>query len=235
MNYQKIYDKIIENRKHNIPDGYKEHHHIVPRCLGGTDDRSNLVYLTAREHFICHYLLTKIYTERSSEWYKMNHAFMIMKANALNHTRYYNSRLYDSCRIAFSKVMSTEQSGEKNSQYGSRWIHNIQSRKNKKIPKTDPLPVGWHEGRKIKWNVKKNNCKVCGVEYQPKTKELFCSNECKLKSTDPFIGREKEFLTLYKKHSSMNAALKEMGYPGAISHYYKWAKRVLDTHPDSRS
>lgn len=42
---------------------YYEEHHIVPRCLGGSDDKSNLVLLTAREHFIAHRLLSKIYPD----------------------------------------------------------------------------------------------------------------------------------------------------------------------------
>lgn len=60
MNYQKIYDNIIHNRLLNsITDGYTECHHILPKSLGGSNDKSNLINLTAREHFICHLLLTK--------------------------------------------------------------------------------------------------------------------------------------------------------------------------------
>jgi group I intron endonuclease len=39
--------------------------------------------------------------------------------------------------------------GEKNSQYGTRWIYSLELKKSMKIPKTDSLPVGWHEGRKM--------------------------------------------------------------------------------------
>lgn len=52
MNYTKIYNLIIEKRKVVIPTGYVEEHHIIPRSLGGSDDKSNLVKLTAKEHFI---------------------------------------------------------------------------------------------------------------------------------------------------------------------------------------
>lgn len=45
-----------------MPDGtYTETHHIVPRCLGGTDEADNLVELTAEEHLCAHLLLTRIY------------------------------------------------------------------------------------------------------------------------------------------------------------------------------
>ena len=43
MNYKNIYDKIINHRKLNEVIGYRENHHIIPRCLGGTDDKENLV------------------------------------------------------------------------------------------------------------------------------------------------------------------------------------------------
>jgi group I intron endonuclease len=42
-----------------------------------------------------------------------------------------------------------KQDGEKNSQYGTRWIYSLELKKSMKISKTDPLPVGWHEGRKM--------------------------------------------------------------------------------------
>jgi len=56
MNYQKIYDQIIERAKNRKLEGYKEKHHIIPKCLGGPDNKENLVELTAREHFLCHLL-----------------------------------------------------------------------------------------------------------------------------------------------------------------------------------
>ena len=43
------------------------------------------------------------------------------------------------------------QQGEKNSQYGTRWIHSYTEKRSKKISKNDPLPQGWLEGRKIKF------------------------------------------------------------------------------------
>lgn len=58
MDHQKIYNQIIDRAKARGSFlGYKERHHIVPRCLGGANTLDNLVYLTAREHFICHWLL----------------------------------------------------------------------------------------------------------------------------------------------------------------------------------
>lgn len=75
MNYKKIYETIIENAKQNTSGGYTESHHIMPKCVGGTDDKDNLVELSAREHFICHLLLAKMYPDSGlihAVWYMSN-------------------------------------------------------------------------------------------------------------------------------------------------------------------
>lgn len=61
MDYQKIYNQIIFRAQNRILDGYKEKHHIFPKCLGGSDKKENIIKLTAREHFLCHKLLVKIH------------------------------------------------------------------------------------------------------------------------------------------------------------------------------
>lgn len=66
MNYQKIYDSLIVRSRNRILVGYIERHHIIPKCMGGTNEPSNLAELTPEEHFLCHQLLLKIY--RGTEW-----------------------------------------------------------------------------------------------------------------------------------------------------------------------
>lgn len=63
MNYHKTYITLIEkgkNRELVKEKGY-EIHHIIPKSVGGSNNQSNLVKLTYREHFIAHVLLTKLY------------------------------------------------------------------------------------------------------------------------------------------------------------------------------
>lgn len=65
MNYQKIYNDLVEKAKvrgldKKKHDGYFEIHHILPKCLGGSDDKENLVMFTAREHYVSHLLLWKM-------------------------------------------------------------------------------------------------------------------------------------------------------------------------------
>jgi hypothetical protein len=63
MNYVKHYQSLISKAMaRKLPsDVYVERHHIVPKCLGGGNELSNLVQLTAREHFVAHQLLIKIH------------------------------------------------------------------------------------------------------------------------------------------------------------------------------
>lgn len=66
MNHQRVYDSLITKarlrglNKKRI-DFYVETHHIIPRCIGGKNDKSNLVLLSAREHSLAHVLLAKIH------------------------------------------------------------------------------------------------------------------------------------------------------------------------------
>lgn len=72
MDYNKIYTDIINNSKNRIIDNqYIETHHIIPKCMGGSDNIENLVQLTLREHFICHKLLVKIYPNMQSLKYAL--------------------------------------------------------------------------------------------------------------------------------------------------------------------
>jgi hypothetical protein len=63
MNYHRIYGSLIERAKNRIVEGYTETHHIIPKCMGGTDEPSNLVELTPEEHYLCHQLLVKMHPE----------------------------------------------------------------------------------------------------------------------------------------------------------------------------
>ena len=90
MNYFLAYQRLIAKAKARVcPDGYVERHHILPRALGGSDDSSNLVALTAKEHFVAHVLLAKIHG--GIMW----QAVIVMKGGK---NRYCNSRLFEIAR-----------------------------------------------------------------------------------------------------------------------------------------
>jgi hypothetical protein len=65
MDYKNHYDRLIERARDRRLVSYTEIHHVVPRCMGGSDESANLVKLTPEEHYVAHQLLVKIYpTER---------------------------------------------------------------------------------------------------------------------------------------------------------------------------
>jgi len=63
--YSRWYNNIIDRARSRTITGYRERHHIIPRSLGGNNSPHNLVDLTAREHFICHLLLTRMTTNEA--------------------------------------------------------------------------------------------------------------------------------------------------------------------------
>jgi len=75
--YFNWYIKIIENaKKRNTLQENYEIHHILPKSLGGLNNKQNLVKLTFREHFIVHILITKF--TKNKDKIKMNKAVILM-------------------------------------------------------------------------------------------------------------------------------------------------------------
>lgn len=99
MQYLVIYtDLIFKRGLRNIPsEGYYERHHIIPKIMGGDDLPSNLVYLTAREHYVAHLLLMKAFPEQAG----LAHAVLLMSGKRFFHNEKsfrITSRLFESAR-----------------------------------------------------------------------------------------------------------------------------------------
>ena len=110
--YSKLYHKITSNAKQRINEGYNELHHIIPQSMGGSNDKENLVELTAREHFICHWLLIKM-TE-GEDRSKMLYALNGMKAENRYQQRYHTkitARVYEKYRIEHAENHSKRMKG----------------------------------------------------------------------------------------------------------------------------
>jgi len=99
--YSSWYVRLIARAQHRIiPHTYTERHHYIPVSMGGIDT----VTLTAREHFIAHWLLTKmtIPIHRS----KMCLALIMMKAESGNQIRYHTkitARVYSKLKTDFDR------------------------------------------------------------------------------------------------------------------------------------
>lgn len=114
MNYQRIYDQLIdraqkENRVRQQGGTYYERHHIVPKCLGGEGETSqwrthpNIVLLTAREHFLAHQLLVEMYPKE----YKLKHAaWQMVFRHSETQSRHYKvgTRLYERLKLEKSRA-----------------------------------------------------------------------------------------------------------------------------------
>lgn len=212
MDYKAIYYKIIENAKKETENGnrhvgYYEKHHIQPRSLGGTNDKENLVELTAREHFICHWLLVKMYDKGTTERNKMLCALWKMQSINGMQKRYINARAYEALRIEFAKIMCINQSGQNNSQFGTKWYTNRNTGESKKF-KEKPIESFWVEGRNLfngkeLWSIitKRKNVNNINVDLNY---YLYCkqhnliSNEKNInfKTIDPNIWEERKNLII---------------------------------------
>lgn len=101
MNYKKHYDLLCK-RGQVKREGYVERHHIVPRCKGGDDSESNLTWLTAKEHYIAHYLLHMMDPKDNQLWYALfGMAFLINEHQQRYHI---GSRVYQRLKEEKSEI-----------------------------------------------------------------------------------------------------------------------------------
>lgn len=111
--YQEFIQNILDNRgRFACGDEYHERHHIVPRCMGGTNDKENLIDLYAREHFEAHRLLALENPDNK----KIVHAWWMMSTAMKSPDRngYITPEEYEEARKACSQAMS----GENNPWFG---------------------------------------------------------------------------------------------------------------------
>lgn len=178
MNYQNHYDKLIRRAKNRKIQGYYEKHHIIPKCVGGLDDPDNIAFLTAREHYIAHQLLVKIY---NGNYALVRAANYMTTFSTYHHTNRSKNRLYEWLRKKLSAAMSESQAGEGNSQYGKIWISNPDTGINKKIEKTQNIPEGFYQGRNLKWK----KCLSCNKLFISEWRKT-CSDSCyKIQNSKP--------------------------------------------------
>lgn len=137
MNYSRIYDELISNaiqrNTTTFSIGEVEKHHIIPKCMGGTDATENLVVLTIREHIIAHALLGKIYGGKL--WF----AAMAMHMGREN---YKNSRTLALIRSEAHIAISERMKGNQNGSY-------VWSDERKEIHKKAMSKVGFSRAKHI--------------------------------------------------------------------------------------
>ena len=121
--YTRWYYNIINRAQNRVltNDEYSEIHHIVPKSLDGGNAKDNLVKLTAREHFVAHWLLTKMVIGTKQK-YQMCNAFscMLYRDNRAQERHKVSSRVFENIKSAGAKIKSEKFSGQHNPMYGRR-------------------------------------------------------------------------------------------------------------------
>ena len=121
--YSKWYESLIHRAKlRGSIQGYKETHHIIPRSFGGDNIKSNLVQLTAREHYIAHALLWKmkfegIYRSKMAFAFNTFISKMTTKERGIHHTYTISSRMYETFRKQYSQMLKDKYAIE-----GGTWV-----------------------------------------------------------------------------------------------------------------
>ena len=213
MDYQRHYDLLCERAKGRKLSGYREQHHIIPRCLGGTDDSSNIVELTAEEHYVAHQLLVKIYPDNSG----LVFAAIRMTGHSYGDYRS-NNKIYGWLRrknAIAARKNGKQRTGRKNGSYGTRWIYNMASRQNKKISSTLPIPDEWYEGRVMNFDKREEKLN----EKEEKLRKIYLKT---IKEIEPLYQR-------YKDGESLTSVAKDYRYSFQSLHlkFQKYFPRVI--------
>jgi hypothetical protein len=161
--YSKCYYSIIECRKKNSVTGYVERHHIVPKSLGGSNKKENIVALTAREHFICHRLLVKMTSGKDKM--KMSFALrnIIHRENRYQQRYKISSRTYAAIISTTKANISKYQSDKNNPYYGKKHSDEVREKMRAKRALQDPPLLGKSHSVETKEKLRqanKNNLKI---------------------------------------------------------------------------
>jgi hypothetical protein len=117
ITYDEFIQNILDTRgRFNCGDEYHERHHIVPKCMDGTNDEENLIDLFAREHFEVHRLLALENPDNE----KLVYAWWCMcqcKGSSKKRENVSSSE-YEEARIAHARVLSEARRGENHPMYG---------------------------------------------------------------------------------------------------------------------
>lgn len=161
MNYESHYLLLVERAKNRPSPVVFERHHIVPRCMGGTDDKINLVDLTPEEHFLAHQLLVKIHPSVEG----LAYACMKMAGNPHGHRR---NKVYGWLRRKHAQDVSKRMLGNK---YASRKMPEeekiIRAVKNKQHyelnPRSEEHSRKIAESNATHYAARKRKCTIDGI------------------------------------------------------------------------
>lgn len=193
MNYEKnyydyiTYVKSLNRRKFRLRDRrthperlYYEEHHIVPISIGGSDEPYNKVLLTAREHYLAHYLLLKFTEGKSRE--SMSSAFFLM-SHIKRYGKKISSRQYEILREDVSKRQSIISKNQHNNK-GKKMSEEQKEKISLSCIKSCAIP--WNKG--IKTGIKRTHSEETKLRISEKNKGRKSSEETKRKISESLKG-----------------------------------------------
>lgn len=188
--YTKIYNDIVTRAQKRLITGYVERHHIIPRSLGGSNSKDNLVALTAREHFICHLLLRKMTNGINRK--KMTLAVFKMLGKGKRQTTYnkINSKTYQLIKIDLSKIVSSQKKGCKQP---PRTLETRKKLSESKTGKCNPGFIGYFITPWGTFESSRLAAKHCPVQISAPNVAKLCRNNS-LTISFLSVCRSKEFL-----------------------------------------
>ena len=106
--YEQFIQNILDTRgRFACGDEYHERHHIIPKCMDGSDEEENLIDLLAREHFVAHKLLALENPNNDKLAYAWNRM-----CNSKNGDYHITAEEYEKARIAFARFASESKKGK---------------------------------------------------------------------------------------------------------------------------
>ena len=145
MLYNEYINNILNTRGRFNCEGYKERHHISPRCKGGTNDKDNLIDLYAREHFIAHKLLAEENPDDRSLVFAWSR--MAFQNNSLNRDYELTPEEYEEARELQSKALKGNTYFLKN---GHPWNYGLTSETDERVKNYGKKGSAVLKGRKMK-------------------------------------------------------------------------------------
>lgn len=190
--YTRWYYNIIDQAQLRSTAGYIEKHHIIPRSLGGDNSKDNIVALTAREHFVCHLLLTKMTSGLSRN--KMISAvfYLTGKGKASRNNVIKHSRLYENLKKELAKITSEQHKGSKRPPRSDLTKQNLSI---SKLGKKNPNFVGYFVTPWGRYESSRAAAKDCPVDITANYILRLCCSNNQIPINLLSVCRSKAYLT----------------------------------------
>ena len=244
--YQTWYKQITERGQSRPRDPKHENHHIIPKSLGGSNKKENITNISVREHFICHWLLTKIYATGEAHW-KMDNALRFMRAENKHQERYHTkitSRVYARLKEEYALLSSEKRRGKGNGMFGKKQTAEAKRKISEansgrvQTPEENARQIAAQTGRvrdafSDEWKEKMSKAKL------GKNNNMFGkkhSDDTKAKQREKATGRKQSSETIAKKAEAIRGSKrKKKQCPNcnnliAVNGYARWHGEKCKKH-----